>query len=128
LRLSRVAKSSASFAGVKAGMSPLPGGRSVCDPIWHVSSRSGEACCILLYLVSSVSSHLSLGLGFGSRCPGGPRFPLSTSPDRIGRAVVVTRILFATVCDVAGLYSISGWIEMVLGIDCLDQRRVRARS
>ena len=25
-------------AGVKAGMSPLPG-----DPIWHVSSRSGEA-------------------------------------------------------------------------------------
>ena len=26
-------------AGVKAGMSPLP----LCDPIWHVSSRSGEA-------------------------------------------------------------------------------------
>ena len=25
-------------AGVTAGMSPLPG-----DPIWHVSSRSGEA-------------------------------------------------------------------------------------
>jgi len=29
-------------AGVKAGMSPLPGGRvTLCDPIWHVSSRSG---------------------------------------------------------------------------------------
>ena len=27
-------------------MSPLPG-----DPIWHVSSRSGEACCELLYSV-----------------------------------------------------------------------------
>ena len=29
----------------KAGMSPLPGGWQVilCDPIWHVSSRSGEA-------------------------------------------------------------------------------------
>jgi len=33
-------------AGVKAGMSPLPG-----DPIWHVSSRSGKACCELLYSV-----------------------------------------------------------------------------
>jgi len=28
-------------AGVRAGMSPLPGGR--CDPMWHVSSRSGVA-------------------------------------------------------------------------------------
>ena len=27
-------------AGVKAGMSPLSGD---CDPIWHVSSRSGVA-------------------------------------------------------------------------------------
>jgi len=33
-------------AGVKAGISPLPG-----DPIWHVSSRSGEASCELLYSV-----------------------------------------------------------------------------
>jgi len=23
----------------------------LCDPIWHVSSRSGEACCELLYSV-----------------------------------------------------------------------------
>ena len=36
-------------AGAKAGMSPLPGGR--CDPMWHVSSRSGEASCELLYSV-----------------------------------------------------------------------------
>ena len=35
-------------AGVKAGISPLPG---VSDPIWHVSSRSGEASCELLYSV-----------------------------------------------------------------------------
>jgi len=35
--------------GVKAGMSPLPGGR--CDPIWHVSSSSGVATSVseLLY-------------------------------------------------------------------------------
>ena len=31
-------------AGVRAGMSPLPGGRlTLCDPMWHVSSRSGVA-------------------------------------------------------------------------------------
>ena len=36
-------------AGVKAGMSPLPGGG--CDPIWHVSSRRGEASSELLYSV-----------------------------------------------------------------------------
>ena len=24
----------------------------MCDPIWHVSSRSGEACCELLYPVT----------------------------------------------------------------------------
>ena len=32
-------------AGVRAGMSPLPGGRKhcTCDPMWHVSSRSGVA-------------------------------------------------------------------------------------
>ena len=43
-------------AGVKAGMSPLPGGRYIlcdCDPIQHVSSRSGcgKASCELLYSV-----------------------------------------------------------------------------
>jgi len=39
-------------AGVKAGMSPLPGWQVIlCDPIWHVSSRSGEASCELLYSV-----------------------------------------------------------------------------
>ena len=25
---------------------------TLCDPIWHVSSRSGEACCELLYPVT----------------------------------------------------------------------------
>ena len=24
----------------------------MCDPIWHASSRSGEACCELLYPVT----------------------------------------------------------------------------
>ena len=35
-------------------MSSLPGGWQVilCDPIWHVSSRSGEACGELLYPVT----------------------------------------------------------------------------
>ena len=36
-----------------AGMSPLPGAFQVppCDPIWRESSRSGEACCELIYTV-----------------------------------------------------------------------------
>ena len=25
---------------------------TLCDPIWHVSSSSGETCCELLYLVT----------------------------------------------------------------------------
>jgi len=35
-------------------MSPLPSAWQVtlCDPIWHVSSSSGEACCELLYPVT----------------------------------------------------------------------------
>jgi len=28
---------------------------TLCDPIWHVSSRSGEACCELLYPVTLVT-------------------------------------------------------------------------
>jgi len=42
------------LAEVKARMSPLPGYRQHCDPtiLWHVSSRSGEACCELLYPVT----------------------------------------------------------------------------
>ena len=38
-------------AGGRAGMSPLPGAMwqvTLCDPIWHVSSRSGKASCELL--------------------------------------------------------------------------------
>ena len=42
-------------AGVRAGISPQPGGRSLCDPIWHVSSGSGVATLrtavhLLLYI------------------------------------------------------------------------------
>ena len=33
-------------AGVRAGMSPLPGGRSLCDPTWHVNSHSSDAGCL----------------------------------------------------------------------------------
>ena len=45
LHSSGVAESSTSYAGVKAGMPPLPGGRqaTLCDLIRHVSSRSGAA-------------------------------------------------------------------------------------
>jgi len=44
----------------------------------------------------------------------------------IGQAVLlVTKILYATICDVADLYSISAQIEMFLGMDCLDQRHTR---
>jgi len=41
-------------------------GITLCDPIWHVSSSSGEACCELLYPVTLLyftsnveKSHLS---------------------------------------------------------------------
>jgi len=44
-----VTKSSTSFAGVKAGMSPLPHGRQQCDPIWDVCSHSDETNCKQLY-------------------------------------------------------------------------------
>ena len=30
-------------SGVNAGMSPVGWQVTLCDPIWHVSSRSGEA-------------------------------------------------------------------------------------
>jgi len=29
---------------------------TLCDPIWHVSSSSGEACCELLYPVTSLTT------------------------------------------------------------------------
>jgi len=48
--------------GVKAGFPHLPGGRqqTLCDPIWHVSFRSGEATLLLtaihclLYLIGTL--------------------------------------------------------------------------
>ena len=47
-------------AGVKAGMSPLPGGR--CDTIWYVSSRSGVGRLLLqrLYNWQFVNQHRPL--------------------------------------------------------------------
>ena len=36
-------------AGVRAGMSPARWQVTLCDPMWHVSSRSGVATCKLLY-------------------------------------------------------------------------------
>ena len=48
-----VAKSSTSFGWGK-GWNVISAGWQVtlCDPIWHVSSSSGEACCELLYSVT----------------------------------------------------------------------------
>jgi len=52
LRPSGLTKSNTSFAGVKAGMSPVPACaveitlcRTVCDFVWHASACSGEASC-----------------------------------------------------------------------------------
>ena len=57
-------------AEVKAGMSPLPGWQvTLCDPMWHMSSRSGVATLrtaihlLLTYLLTShgpVSVRLSV--------------------------------------------------------------------
>jgi len=30
----------------------------LCDPVWHVSSRSSEACCELLYPVTLLTANL----------------------------------------------------------------------
>ena len=53
-------------AGIRAGMSALPGGRQHCDLIWHVSSHSGVAmqadnanCYIRMLYFSEETTHLS---------------------------------------------------------------------
>ena len=46
----RVAKFSTNVVGVMAGMSPQQ--VTLCDPLWHVSSRSSEAGYRLLYSTS----------------------------------------------------------------------------
>jgi len=44
--------SSTSFGWGKGGNVTSVGWQvTLCDPIWHVSPRSGEACCELLYSV-----------------------------------------------------------------------------
>ena len=52
----------------------------LCDPIWHVSSRSSEACCELLY------SALLLLVNIGCTCAGEfPEFPLASTKPTGGR-------------------------------------------
>ena len=49
---SGVAKSSTSFGWGKGGNVDSAGWQvTLCDPVWHVNSRSGEASCELLYSV-----------------------------------------------------------------------------
>jgi len=53
LHPSGVAKSSTSFGWGKGWNVTSAGWQVIlCDPIWHVSSSSGEACCELLYPVT----------------------------------------------------------------------------
>jgi len=53
LHPSGVAKSSTSFGWGKGWSVTSAGWRvTLCDPIWHVSSSSGVACCKLLYPVT----------------------------------------------------------------------------
>ena len=51
LHPSWVVKSSTSFAGVKMGMSPLPGSKWYCAIPWHGSFHGGETGCKLLYSI-----------------------------------------------------------------------------
>ena len=61
LHPSGVAKSSTSFGWGKGWNVTSAGWQvTLCDPIWHVSSSSGEACCELLYLVTLVYFTLQL--------------------------------------------------------------------
>jgi len=54
LHPSGVAKSSTSFGWGKGWNVTSDGWQAtLCDPIWHVSSSSGEACCELLYPVTT---------------------------------------------------------------------------
>ena len=58
-----VTKSSTGFGWGKAGMSPLPGGQvTLCDPIWHVSSRSGVAMLHRELLYPRTLLYCTLGL------------------------------------------------------------------
>ena len=53
LHPSGVAKSSTTFGWGKGWNVTSAGWQvTLCDPIWHVSSSSGEACCELLYPVT----------------------------------------------------------------------------
>jgi len=53
LHPSGVAKSSTSFGWGKGWNVTSAGWQvTLCDPIWHVSSSRGEACCELLYPVT----------------------------------------------------------------------------
>jgi len=53
LHPSGVAKSSTSFDWGKGWNVTSAGWQlTLCDPIWHVNSSSGEACCELLYPVT----------------------------------------------------------------------------
>jgi len=82
LHRSGVAESSTSFGWGK-GWNVTSAGWQVTlyDPIWHVSSSSGEACCELLYPVTllyfttfetddAVAAVCSVGRRFGTKCGG----------------------------------------------------------
>jgi len=64
LHLSGVAKSSTSFGWGKGGKVTSVGWQvTLCDPIWHVSSRSGEAgltanCYIRILYYTTTTSYL----------------------------------------------------------------------
>ena len=59
LRPSGIAKTSTSFAGVKAGTAA--GWQvTLCDLIWHVSSHGGEASCKLLHSVYCIFLYFTI--------------------------------------------------------------------
>ena len=68
---SGVAKSSTSFGRGKGWNVTSAGWQvTLCDPIWHVSSSSGESCCELLYPVTTLLYFLQSRLRQLSLCAG----------------------------------------------------------
>jgi len=62
LHFSRVSKSSTSFGWDKGGNVTSAGWQvTLCNPTWHVSSRSSEARCKLLYPVAYTGRRHSFG-------------------------------------------------------------------
>jgi len=93
---------------------------TLCDPIWHVSSRSGEVCCELLYPVTllyfTYFYHLAsvVLMVFSCTCSGGAYYLISRSlGPEFGGAI---GIVFSLANAVAAAMYVVGFAETIRDI------------